>query len=240
MLFEWEGFVVVCCWCVTLVSLNNVTFPGEISLVEFSGPSFPPIVFRLAEPGLLMRNQNYFLLCLKLRYHYNYISSLSALNDYHPFKIFQNILFYVYFVHRYFRSIFFFLFFFITPQCVRDIPKVLLVALIYPIVVLSGVFLLWLLRKKSAVCYWSDLTLQWPGNFCLSEVPGWWYGTLKIWNVKFPVNHSGPCTLRPPIQPEKYSLELKAVLKCRGMFIESIRRISLTVLKWREFLNKVV
>ncbi len=50
----------------------------------------------------------------------------------------------------------------------------------------------------------------------------------------------GPCILRPPIQPEKYGLTLKVVLKGRDSYIANIRAVSLMVslkieviVKWR-------
>ncbi len=39
--------------------------------------------------------------------------------------------------------------------------------------------------------------------------------------------YSGPCDLRPPIQPEKYGLKLKVVLKYRDIYTENIQVVSL-------------
>ena len=41
------------------------------------------------------------------------------------------------------------------------------------------------------------------------------------------VLYSGPCILRPLLQPEKYSLKWKVVLKLRDIYIENIRMVSL-------------
>ncbi len=52
--------------------------------------------------------------------------------------------------------------------------------------------------------------------------------------------HSGPCILRPPLQPEKYGLNLEVVLKWRDIYIENIRIVLLIggfkmegIVKWR-------
>ena len=39
--------------------------------------------------------------------------------------------------------------------------------------------------------------------------------------------YSGPCDLRPPIQPAKYGLKLKVVLKQRDIYNENIQVVSL-------------
>ena len=39
--------------------------------------------------------------------------------------------------------------------------------------------------------------------------------------------YSGPCILRPPLQPEKYGLTLEVVLKLRDIYIENTRMVSL-------------
>ncbi len=39
--------------------------------------------------------------------------------------------------------------------------------------------------------------------------------------------YSGPCNLRPPIQPAKYGLKLKMVLKLRDVYTETIQVVSL-------------
>ncbi len=41
-----------------------------------------------------------------------------------------------------------------------------------------------------------------------------------MWNNSY---YSGPCILRPPLQPEKYGLKLQVVLKWRDIYIENIR-----------------
>ncbi len=46
---------------------------------------------------------------------------------------------------------------------------------------------------------------------------------LQTWTAKY----SGPCILRPPLQPEKYGLKLKVVLKWRDVYTENIRMVSL-------------
>ena len=40
--------------------------------------------------------------------------------------------------------------------------------------------------------------------------------------------YSGTCILRPPIQPEKYGLKLKAVLKCRDIYIANLYKSCVT------------
>ena len=35
--------------------------------------------------------------------------------------------------------------------------------------------------------------------------------------------YRGPCTLKPPIEPAKYGIKVKVVLKWRAIYIESIR-----------------
>ena len=52
--------------------------------------------------------------------------------------------------------------------------------------------------------------------------------------------YSGPCILRPPLQPEKYGLKLEVVLKYRDIHIEHITMLSLVaslkmkgIVKWR-------
>ena len=50
--------------------------------------------------------------------------------------------------------------------------------------------------------------------------------------------YSGPCILRPPLQPEKYDLKLEVVLKRMDLYIENIRMVPLVAgLKWRDLLN---
>ncbi len=39
--------------------------------------------------------------------------------------------------------------------------------------------------------------------------------------------YSGPCDLRPPIQPAKYGLKFKVVLKYRDVYTENIQVVSL-------------
>ncbi len=58
--------------------------------------------------------------------------------------------------------------------------------------------------------------------------------------------YSGPCILRPPLQPERYGLKLKVVLKWRDIYIENIRMVSLTaglkiegIVKWRGLESQV-
>ncbi len=46
----------------------------------------------------------------------------------------------------------------------------------------------------------------------------------KPWNSEC---YSDPCILRPPIQPEKYCLKLKVVLKCSDVYIENVREVSM-------------
>ena len=52
--------------------------------------------------------------------------------------------------------------------------------------------------------------------------------------------YSGPCILRPPVQPEIYGLKLEVVLKWRDIYIENIRIVLLiaglkmeVIVKWR-------
>ena len=52
--------------------------------------------------------------------------------------------------------------------------------------------------------------------------------------------YSGPCILRPPLQPDKFGLKLEVVLKWRDIYIENIRKVSLIAslkmeetVKWR-------
>ncbi len=40
------------------------------------------------------------------------------------------------------------------------------------------------------------------------------------------LNYSAPCILRPSIQPEKYGLKFKLVLKWRDIYVENIRVVS--------------
>ena len=49
----------------------------------------------------------------------------------------------------------------------------------------------------------------------------------KIIRPIFNAKYNGPCDLRPPIQPAKYGLKLKVVLKQRDVYIENIRVVSL-------------
>ncbi len=51
---------------------------------------------------------------------------------------------------------------------------------------------------------------------------------------------SGPCILRPPLQPLNFGLKLMVVLKWRDIYIENIRMVSLIaglkiegIVKWR-------
>ncbi len=37
------------------------------------------------------------------------------------------------------------------------------------------------------------------------------------------MGYGGPCILRPPVQPAKYGLKLKVVLKWKDIYIKSIR-----------------
>ncbi len=53
--------------------------------------------------------------------------------------------------------------------------------------------------------------------------------------------YSGPCILRPPLQPDKYGLKLEVVLKWRDIYTENIRMVILTaglkmegIVKWRD------
>ncbi len=39
--------------------------------------------------------------------------------------------------------------------------------------------------------------------------------------------YSGPCILRPPLQPDKYGLKVEVVLKWRDVYTENIRMVLL-------------
>ncbi len=52
------------------------------------------------------------------------------------------------------------------------------------------------------------------------------------------LNYSGPCILRPLVQPEKYGPKLEVVLKWRVIYVE--HKSGVTVLKLRELLNRGV
>ena len=78
-------------------------------------------------------------------------------------------------------------------------------------------------------------------------------GTVKCHGVKYGLGrclskrqlylhcmYSGPCILRPPVQPEIYGLKLEVVLKWRDIYIENIRIVLLIAglkmevfVKWR-------
>ncbi len=52
--------------------------------------------------------------------------------------------------------------------------------------------------------------------------------------------YSGPCILRPPLQPDKYGYKLEVVLKWRDVYTENIRMVLLIaglkmegIVKWR-------
>ncbi len=50
--------------------------------------------------------------------------------------------------------------------------------------------------------------------------------------------YSGPCILRPPIQPGKYGIKLEVVSKSRDIYSENIRVVSLiSGLKIEEIVN---
>ena len=58
--------------------------------------------------------------------------------------------------------------------------------------------------------------------------------------------YSGPCILRPPLQPEKNGLKLEVVLKWRNIYIENIGIVLLiaglkmeAIAKWRGLKSQV-
>ncbi len=61
----------------------------------------------------------------------------------------------------------------------------------------------------------------WPLN---SE---YYTATLIVFSFFFFLVYSGPCDLRPPIQPTKYGLKLKVVLKYRDIYTENIQVVLL-------------
>ncbi len=56
--------------------------------------------------------------------------------------------------------------------------------------------------------------------------------------------YSGPCILRPHIQPEKYGLKMKVILKWKDIYIENMSAViddlKMKIPKWRESLTEVV
>ncbi len=75
-----------------------------------------------------------------------------------------------------------------------------------------------------------DLTK--PQSAFLSQILFQW--SSRLWC------YSGPCDLRPPIQPAKYGLKLKVVLKWKDIHIENIRIVLLIaglkmegIVKWK-------
>ena len=47
-------------------------------------------------------------------------------------------------------------------------------------------------------------------------------------------NYSGPCILRPPLQPDKYGIKLEVVFKLRNIYIENIMVSLIASLKCRD------